>query len=183
MRVWCKRELTRQSPRSPINSPLSRLSLSHDVTAMGCKRRSVPCLAHTPNVERARRHHPRSQRRTSRGPRPQSLTDVGIPHVPLPFSTSRTHLSNSPQTAFQSLLPSVPLELTPSSGPPVSQGRGEVHGPVERAEYLLDVAESAVGDVSSADTDKSALKRDMTRVPVGSPWKYAFSPSACGPPS
>jgi acyl-CoA reductase-like NAD-dependent aldehyde dehydrogenase len=61
-------------------------------------------------------------------------------------------------------------------GRPISQGPGEVRGLVERSNYMLDIAPSALADVSLADTDKPGFRRYIKRVAVGvvfvvSPWK------------
>ncbi|KAG6836066.1 hypothetical protein C0991_003527 [Blastosporella zonata] len=62
-------------------------------------------------------------------------------------------------------------------GRPVSQGAGEVRGFVERAEYILSIAEKALEDVGLEDTDKPGFRQYIKRVPVGvilviAPWKY-----------
>ena len=60
---------------------------------------------------------------------------------------------------------------------------GEVRGFLDRADYMLSIAESALSDVSLADTDKPGFKRYIKRVPLGvvlviAPWKYAHPPRA-----
>ena len=52
-----------------------------------------------------------------------------------------------------------------------------MRGTIERAEYMLSIAESALQDVSLADTDKPGFKRYIKRTPLGvvfviAPWKY-----------
>lgn len=64
---------------------------------------------------------------------------------------------------------------------PVSQVPGEIRGTLERADYMLNIAESALADVSLANTDKPGFRRFIKRVPLGvvlvvAPWKYANYP-------
>lgn len=64
---------------------------------------------------------------------------------------------------------------------PVSQGAGEIRGFVERAEYMLSIAESQLADVQLTDTDKPGFRRFIKRVPLGvvfviAPWKYVSLP-------
>ena len=59
---------------------------------------------------------------------------------------------------------------------PVSQIAGEIRGTVERAKYMLSIAESSLADVSLQDTDKPGLRRFIRRTPLGvvfviAPWK------------
>lgn len=59
---------------------------------------------------------------------------------------------------------------------PISQNKGEIRGFLERAEYMLSIAESSLTDVSLKDTDKPGFKRYIKRVPLGvvfviAPWK------------
>ena len=59
----------------------------------------------------------------------------------------------------------------------MSQTTGEIRGMLERAEYMLSIAESSLSDVSLADTDKPGFRRYIKRVPLGvvlviAPWKY-----------
>lgn len=69
-------------------------------------------------------------------------------------------------------------KLCPS---PVSQGPGEIRGFLERAEYMLDIAEESLKDFVLPD--KPGFKRLIKRDPLGvvfviAPWKYASSASS-----
>ncbi|KAI9058918.1 NAD-aldehyde dehydrogenase [Trametes sanguinea] len=80
---------------------------------------------------------------------------------------------------FSNMRDEIPLELTLQMGRPVSQGAGEVRGTLERAEYMLSIAESALADVSLKDTDKPGFRRFIKRVPLGvvfviAPWNYPY---------
>lgn len=60
---------------------------------------------------------------------------------------------------------------------PVSQGPGEIRGFLQRAEYMLSIAESALADTVIEDTGHAGFKRYLKRVPIGVvlaivPWKY-----------
>lgn len=71
-------------------------------------------------------------------------------------------------------------------GRPVSQTPGEIRGTLERAAYMISIAESSLADVSLADTDKPGFRRFIKRVPLGTvlviaPWKYV--PALSHPPS
>jgi acyl-CoA reductase-like NAD-dependent aldehyde dehydrogenase len=60
---------------------------------------------------------------------------------------------------------------------PVSQTPGELRGFLERATYLLSIAEDALKDVSLQSSDKPGFRRYIRRVPFGVafiivPWKY-----------
>ncbi|OCH84860.1 aldehyde dehydrogenase [Obba rivulosa] len=73
----------------------------------------------------------------------------------------------------------IPMELTLQMGRPVSQVPGEIRGFLDRADYLLAIAESALADVSLKDTDKPGFKRYIKRVPLGvvlviAPWNYPY---------
>ena len=62
------------------------------------------------------------------------------------------------------------------SSRPVSQTPGEIRGTLERAAYMISIAESSLADVSLADTDKPGFRRYIKRVPMGvvlviAPWK------------
>jgi hypothetical protein len=59
---------------------------------------------------------------------------------------------------------------------PVSQVAGEIRGTLERAKYMLSIAESSLADVGLQDTDKPGLRRFIRRTPLGvvlviAPWK------------
>jgi acyl-CoA reductase-like NAD-dependent aldehyde dehydrogenase len=63
---------------------------------------------------------------------------------------------------------------------PVSQGPGEIRGFLERAEYMLSIAESQLTATSLEDTDKPGFRRYIMRVPLGvvlviAPWKSVSS--------
>jgi len=73
----------------------------------------------------------------------------------------------------------VPAELTKQMGRPVSQGAGEVRGFLERARYMLSIAESSLSDVPLEDTDKPGFRRFIKRVPLGvvlviAPWNFPY---------
>ncbi|KAJ6571885.1 succinate semialdehyde dehydrogenase [Mycena capillaripes] len=73
----------------------------------------------------------------------------------------------------------VPAELTKQMGRPVSQGPGEVRGFLERARYMLSIAEKSLSDVPLEDTDKPGFRRFMKRVPLGvvlviAPWNFPY---------
>jgi acyl-CoA reductase-like NAD-dependent aldehyde dehydrogenase len=64
-------------------------------------------------------------------------------------------------------------------GRPISQGRGEFNGFLDRAKYMLSIAETSLSDVSLADTDKPGFKRYIKRVPLGvvlviAPWNFPY---------
>jgi acyl-CoA reductase-like NAD-dependent aldehyde dehydrogenase len=59
---------------------------------------------------------------------------------------------------------------------PVSQVAGEIRGTLERAKYMLSIAESSLADVSLQDTDTLGFRRFIRRTPLGvvlviAPWK------------
>lgn len=59
---------------------------------------------------------------------------------------------------------------------PVSQGAGEIRGFLDRARYMLSIAEKSLADVGLEDTDKPGFKRFIRRTPLGvvlvvAPWK------------
>jgi len=69
------------------------------------------------------------------------------------------------------------LYLTPSVSRPVSQTLGEVRGFLDRARYMISIAESCLGDLSLKDTDKPGFRRYIKRTPLGvvlviAPWKW-----------
>ncbi|KAF8156675.1 succinate semialdehyde dehydrogenase [Crassisporium funariophilum] len=73
----------------------------------------------------------------------------------------------------------IPLELSRQMGRPVSQGAGEVRGFLERAEYMLDIASSALADVTLENTDKPGFRRYIKRCPLGvvlvvAPWNFPY---------
>ncbi|KAJ3480357.1 hypothetical protein NLI96_g8411 [Meripilus lineatus] len=80
---------------------------------------------------------------------------------------------------FRSKADEVPMELTLQMGRPVSQVPGEVRGFLDRANYMLSIAESSLADVSLADSDKPGFKRFIKRTPLGvvlivAPWNYPY---------
>ncbi|EMD35822.1 hypothetical protein CERSUDRAFT_96047 [Gelatoporia subvermispora B] len=80
---------------------------------------------------------------------------------------------------FRSMSAEIPMELTLQMGRPVSQVPGEIRGFLDRADYLLNIAESALSDVSLKDTDKPGFKRYIKRIPLGvvlvvAPWNYPY---------
>ncbi|KZT01669.1 aldehyde dehydrogenase [Laetiporus sulphureus 93-53] len=80
---------------------------------------------------------------------------------------------------FRNMSEEIPMELTLQMGRPVSQCPGEIRGTLERAEYMLSIAESCLADVSLKDTDKPGFKRFIKRVPLGvvlviAPWNYPY---------
>ena len=65
---------------------------------------------------------------------------------------------------------------------PIKQCPGEVRGFLERAGYMLDIAQESLSDVPLTSTDKPGFHRFIKRVPLGvvlviAPWKYAPSSS------
>ncbi|KAI0631578.1 NAD-aldehyde dehydrogenase [Trametes polyzona] len=80
---------------------------------------------------------------------------------------------------FSKMRDEIPLELTLQMGRPISQVPGEIRGTLERADYMLNIAESSLADVSLANTDKPGFRRFIKRVPLGvvlviAPWNYPF---------
>ncbi|KAJ7615051.1 succinate semialdehyde dehydrogenase [Mycena polygramma] len=73
----------------------------------------------------------------------------------------------------------VPAELTKEMGRPISQGAGEVRGFLERAKYMLSIAEKSLSDIPLEDTDKPGFRRFIKRVPLGvvlviAPWNFPY---------
>ncbi|EEB87864.1 hypothetical protein MPER_14610, partial [Moniliophthora perniciosa FA553] len=68
---------------------------------------------------------------------------------------------------FKSMSEEIPLELTMQMGRPISQCLGEVRGFLDRAEYMLSIAQSSLANVGLEDTDKPGFKRYIKRVPLG----------------
>ncbi|KAK7046778.1 aldehyde dehydrogenase [Favolaschia claudopus] len=80
---------------------------------------------------------------------------------------------------FTSMGERVPAELTKQMGRPISQGAGEVRGFLERARYMLSIAEANLKDIPLEDTDKPGFRRFMKRVPLGvvlviAPWNFPY---------
>ncbi|KAJ7136151.1 succinate semialdehyde dehydrogenase [Mycena epipterygia] len=73
----------------------------------------------------------------------------------------------------------VPLEVTREIGRPISQGPGEVRGFLERAKYMVSIADSCLSDVTLEDTDKPGFRRFIKRLPLGvvfviAPWNFPY---------
>jgi len=80
---------------------------------------------------------------------------------------------------FQKMAGEIPLELTLQMGRPVSQVAGEISGTLDRAKYMLSIAESSLADVGLQDTDKPGFRRFIRRTPLGvvlviAPWNYPY---------
>jgi acyl-CoA reductase-like NAD-dependent aldehyde dehydrogenase len=80
---------------------------------------------------------------------------------------------------FEKMSDEIPLELTLQMGRPVSQNAGEIRGTVERAKYMLSIAESSLADINLQDTDKPGFRRFIRRAPLGillviAPWNYPY---------
>ena len=64
---------------------------------------------------------------------------------------------------------------------PVKQVPGEIRGTLQRADYMLSIAEKALKDVTLTDTDQPGFRRYIKRVPLGvvlviAPWKCVSLP-------
>ncbi|EGN97486.1 hypothetical protein SERLA73DRAFT_184210 [Serpula lacrymans var. lacrymans S7.3] len=80
---------------------------------------------------------------------------------------------------FRKMSDEVPMELTVQMGRPVSQVPGEVRGFLDRADYMLSIAESSLADVSLKNTDKPGFRRYIKRTPLGvvfvvCPWNFPY---------
>ncbi|KAF7336082.1 putative betaine aldehyde [Mycena sanguinolenta] len=80
---------------------------------------------------------------------------------------------------FTGMSERLPGEITKQMGRPITQGAGEVRGFLERAKYLLSIAESSLSDISLEGTDKPGFRRFMKRLPLGvvlviTPWNYPY---------
>ncbi|KAI8995221.1 NAD-aldehyde dehydrogenase [Trametes punicea] len=80
---------------------------------------------------------------------------------------------------FSNMRDEIPMELSLQMGRPVSQVPGEIRGTLERADYMLSIAESALADVPLKDTDKPGFRRFIKRAPLGvvlvvAPWNYPY---------
>ena len=58
---------------------------------------------------------------------------------------------------------------------------GEVRGTLDRADYMLSIAEKSLKDVPLTDTDKPGFRRYIRRDPLGvvlvvAPWKCVHRP-------
>ncbi|TFK66352.1 succinate semialdehyde dehydrogenase [Pluteus cervinus] len=80
---------------------------------------------------------------------------------------------------FKKMSDEIPMELTLQMGRPVSQCLGEIRGFLDRADYMLSIAEPSLADVPLVDTDKPGFRRFIKRVPLGvvliiAPWNYPY---------
>ncbi|KAI0050672.1 succinate semialdehyde dehydrogenase [Auriscalpium vulgare] len=80
---------------------------------------------------------------------------------------------------FNKMADEIPLELTLQMGRPVSQNAGEIRGFIDRAKYMLSIAESSLADVGLEDTDKPGFRRFIRRTPLGvvlviAPWNFPY---------
>ncbi|KAI0067784.1 succinate semialdehyde dehydrogenase [Artomyces pyxidatus] len=80
---------------------------------------------------------------------------------------------------FSKMGEEIPLELTMQMGRPVSQNPGEIRGFLDRARYMLSIAESSLADVGLEDTDKPGFRRFIRRTPLGvvlviAPWNFPY---------
>ena len=71
----------------------------------------------------------------------------------------------------------IALEITWQMGRPLNQSPGEIDGFVERANYMIEIAEEALAPHELKD--QTGFKRWMERIPLGvlavlSPWNYPF---------
>ncbi|EIM92724.1 succinate semialdehyde dehydrogenase [Stereum hirsutum FP-91666 SS1] len=91
----------------------------------------------------------------------------------------RIAIGNKFMDEFQKMSDELPLELTLQMGRPVSQGAGEIRGFLDRARYMLSIAEKSLADVGLEDTDKPGFKRFIRRTPLGvvlvvAPWNFPY---------
>ncbi|KAF9650369.1 aldehyde dehydrogenase [Thelephora ganbajun] len=96
--------------------------------------------------------------------------------VPL---SGRITIANKFVDEFSKMSNEIPGELTLQMGRPISQAMGEVRGFLDRARYMISIAESCLADVSLEDTDKPGFKRYIKRIPLGvvlviAPWNYPY---------
>ncbi|KAF9004628.1 succinate semialdehyde dehydrogenase [Cyathus striatus] len=80
---------------------------------------------------------------------------------------------------FKKMSDEIPLELTLQMGRPISQTPGEIRGFLDRAQYMLSIASSALADIALTDTDKPGFRRFIKRTPLGvvlviAPWNYPY---------
>ncbi|KAJ4477412.1 succinate semialdehyde dehydrogenase [Lentinula aciculospora] len=85
------------------------------------------------------------------------------------------------QDEFKSLVSEsdLSLELTLQMGRPISQIQAEINGFLDRAAYMLSIAQEALADVPLTDTDKPGFRRFIKRIPLGvvlviAPWNYPY---------
>ncbi|KAI0363269.1 NAD-aldehyde dehydrogenase [Pilatotrama ljubarskyi] len=84
--------------------------------------------------------------------------------VPL---NQRIAIGRKSMEEFSNMRDEIPLELTLQMDRPISQVPGGIRGMLDRADYMLSIAESALAGVSLADTDKPGFRRFTKRVPLG----------------
>nr|VWP00729.1 Peroxisome biosynthesis protein [Ganoderma boninense] len=80
---------------------------------------------------------------------------------------------------FDKMRDEIPLELALQMGRPAKQVSGEVRGTLDRADYMLSIAEKSLKDVPLTDTDKPGFRRYIRRDPLGvvlvvAPWNYPY---------
>jgi acyl-CoA reductase-like NAD-dependent aldehyde dehydrogenase len=92
---------------------------------------------------------------------------------------SRIAIGRKFMDEFRKMSDEIPMELTLQMGRPVSQNAGEIRGFLDRADYMLSIAESCLADVPLTDTDKPGFKRYIKRTPLGvvlviAPWNFPY---------
>ncbi|KAI0034265.1 succinate semialdehyde dehydrogenase [Vararia minispora EC-137] len=80
---------------------------------------------------------------------------------------------------FRAMSDDICTELTAQMGRPISQSPGEIRGFIERATYMLSVAEKSLADIGLEDTDKPGFKRFLRKTPLGvvlviAPWNFPY---------
>ncbi|KAF9782526.1 succinate semialdehyde dehydrogenase [Thelephora terrestris] len=96
--------------------------------------------------------------------------------VPL---SDRITIANKFVDEFSNMSNEIPEELTLQMGRPISQALGEVRGFLDRARYMISIAEPCLADISLKDTDKPGFRRFIKRTPLGvvlviAPWNYPY---------
>ncbi|ELU41344.1 NAD-aldehyde dehydrogenase [Rhizoctonia solani AG-1 IA] len=112
---------------------------------------------------------------------PSSQTTI-IPHSQEPLVTYQYPsvpeldelVVRSGKEEFKAMDNDIPLELTKQMGRPVSQNPGEIRGTLERANYMLSIAEKSLAPVELKDTDKPGFRRYIKREPLGVVFVIAF---------
>jgi acyl-CoA reductase-like NAD-dependent aldehyde dehydrogenase len=69
--------------------------------------------------------------------------------------------------AFEAESDDVGREITEEMGRPIRYGPGEVSGFLERANYLVSVAEKSLQDIAQTETDKPGFRRYLRKEPLG----------------
>ncbi|EJT98121.1 NAD-aldehyde dehydrogenase [Dacryopinax primogenitus] len=82
-------------------------------------------------------------------------------------------------TEFEAQKDRIAQELSVQMGRPIRYTAGEVRGTLERAEYMLSIAEECLGDVDLTASDKPGFHRYIKREPLGvvlvvAPWNYPY---------